>query len=353
MSAIPSWTVLPVIALALAIVVGRWILVDDTAADRAINRALTWYVGALALYGAAAAIGWAEAAQRLYLGCSALACASLYGFTWLLNGGAAEAAPRRQRRYDSVAAVTALAVLVGPMELVTAVWVAWGLPVLVSGLLITRACVRELRTAGATTHEKVAYSALLIVALHWVLSAIIMTVRAISGTTPQNSGIPWIVLSTASFVLLAALIAVPLVIAIMVRTGWDRNGRACRRLQPLWKDLTAAVPEVVLRYERTDGRASASRLYRMTVEIGDALMHLRQFAPDDGSTRTDTIHAYALRIAEAAELKRLGTPPSRTHHTRSTIRPPADDRSTELRNLLALSREWPRARAAAAMGKTV
>ncbi|PXX66643.1 hypothetical protein DFR70_103392 [Nocardia tenerifensis] len=85
----------------------------------------------------------------------------------------------------------------------------------------------------------------------------------------------------------------------------------------------------------------------MTVEIGDALLHLRQFAPDTVSSRAETIGDYALRIAQAAELKRRGIPaPGRTEHSHSVIRPPAEDRTAELRNLLALSRVWPPAQAA-------
>ncbi|MBF6125134.1 hypothetical protein IU504_06350 [Nocardia brasiliensis] len=82
----------------------------------------------------------------------------------------------------------------------------------------------------------------------------------------------------------------------------------------------------------------------MTVEIGDALLHLKQFAPAAEAPQGDTIGAYALRIAEAAELKRCGAP-AYAQPARGTIHPPADDRTMELRNLLALSREWPRARA--------
>ncbi|WP_373862755.1 DUF6545 domain-containing protein [Nocardia amamiensis] len=44
--------------------------------------------------------------------------------------------------------------------------------------------------------------------------------------------------------IITLLTAIPLVIAVLARARWDQPGVHCRRLHPLWRDLTTAVPEV-------------------------------------------------------------------------------------------------------------
>ncbi|MFC9358617.1 MAB_1171c family putative transporter [Rhodococcus sp. NPDC057014] len=55
-----------------------------------------------------------------------------------------------------------------------------------------------------------------------------------------------------------------------------RSRRVTRRLQPMWRTLTGAVPEVVLELRPADRRALSARgrLDRMSVEIRDAIMVL-------------------------------------------------------------------------------
>ncbi|WP_433635529.1 DUF6545 domain-containing protein [Nocardia sp. CA-120079] len=66
----------------------------------------------------------------------------------------------------------------------------------------------------------------------------------------------------------------------------DRDSRALRRLDPVWRDLTAATPGVVLRLRRRDRRGSstAERLHRRRVEIMDAAAIVGRWAvplPED------------------------------------------------------------------------
>ncbi|MFG1794455.1 MAB_1171c family putative transporter [Nocardia sp. NPDC049149] len=350
MTAIPYWIVIPAVVLAITVVVGRWVLVNDTAMDHRINRGLTWYVGAMALYGSAVALGLDGLAEKFFLSCGVMIGVNAFGFARTLNGGDAHAEPRGQRRYDLIAAGVALAVLIGPAWVFPTVWVGFEVLMVFSAVLIARACIRDLRVEGGTVAEKLAYSCLLIVVVYWMGSGTLVIVRAMAGIAPQDPGIAWVVLATASFVLLAALIAVPVVIAVMARMGWDRNGRACRRLRPLWLDLTSVVPEVVLRQERP--REPASRLYRMTVEIRDALLHLsRQHTPEFGAgpdVRAATSD-YALWIAQAVHSKARGSVAAASvDHGRSAMLPAAKDHTTELQGLLDLARAWPHARARAA-----
>ncbi|WP_461027878.1 MAB_1171c family putative transporter, partial [Streptomyces sparsus] len=67
-----------------------------------------------------------------------------------------------------------------------------------------------------------------------------------------------------------------------------------RRLRPLWSDLTAAVPEVVL-HERLLRRELRLRLHRRVVEIRDALLALQPHVTSAQRDRAD-------EIAEAAGL---------------------------------------------------
>ncbi|WP_069161963.1 MAB_1171c family putative transporter [Nocardia altamirensis] len=349
MTAIPYWIVIPAVVLAITVVVGRWVLVNDTAMDRRINRGLTWYVVAMVLYGSIAALDMDDLAERLFLGCGVMIGVNVVGFARTLNGGDAHTEPRGQRWYDLIAAVVAVTVLVGPAWVFPTVWVAFEVLMVFSAVLIARACIRDLRVEGGTPAEKMAYSCLLIVVIYWMCSGTLVIVRALSGIAPQDPGIAWVVMASASFVVLAALIAVPVVIALAARMGWDRNGRACRRLRPLWLDLTSVVPEVVLRQERP--REPGSRLYRMTVEIRDAVLHLsRHHLPDPGvghDLRAMTVSAYALWLAHAVQSKADGNA-AVVDPARAVPLPDTRDHTTELRSLLRLAREWPTARARAA-----
>jgi hypothetical protein len=119
--------------------------------------------------------------------------------------------------------------------------------------------------------------------------------------------------------------------------------------------LTAAVPEVVLLDDPSAPRDSASRLYRMTVEIWDALLHLKPYAPDASelgspSVTGDQVRAYALRAAGAARAKRHGRAPTPNASARGEVRAGKRDRRAELRFLIRLAREWPEAAAVVGYG---
>ncbi|MFI9406416.1 MAB_1171c family putative transporter [Nocardia sp. NPDC052316] len=350
MSDIPLWIVVPTAVIGIAVVVGRWLLVNETTLDRRINSALSWYAGALALYGSATTQHLDGLAPQLFLVGGVMAGAHVYGFARTLANGDTVAAPLRQRRYNALAMMVAIAVLVGPPTLFTAVWFGCTLLSMVSGLLVALACVRELRTAESSTTENLAYWGLLVVVLYWELTGIITIWRVMHGSAPQNAGIAWIAAAGIAFAVLAALISVPLVLAIMALIGWDSSGRACRRLRPLWRDLTDAMPEVVL--WQAPEPESASRLYRMTVEIQDAALHLRPYLPDlsaGQALRTQTSVAdHALRLAFAVQIKAHGNTFGYVTDSERYATPASGDRTSELRNLLDLAREWPKARARAA-----
>ncbi|WP_280428000.1 MAB_1171c family putative transporter [Nocardia brasiliensis] len=146
------------------------------------------------------------------------------------------------------------------------------------------------------------------------------------------------------------LVAGPVVGHLMELAGLDRDGRVCRRLRPLWRDVTAAVPEIVM--SPVDGprrRDTTARLLRMTVEIRDALLHLGPYlsvAPSSAESATTLpdseakLRDYACRLADAARSRRSGTLPPRTGVVPQPF-PTAQDFDTELRQLLDLARVWP------------
>ncbi|WP_069161962.1 MAB_1171c family putative transporter [Nocardia altamirensis] len=352
MNSAPSLLVAAFVVLVGLIVVGRWLFVHETITDHLINRALAWDAGALLLFCCCAAVGYRDLGQRLFLGVSAMALSKCIGCARLFDGADPRLVDERQRRYDVRAAVLGVFVILSALAEVAGVhmhrlidWeaIVWAITevfIFWIGLLLVRCCLRELRAASPTPRERLTYSALLFLGCYDIVSSAYTFMATATGTAPGYPGTLMAVASLVAVVLLVLLLAVPLFEALLVRAHLDFDGRQCRRLNPLWRDLTAAVPEVVLHTERP--RGSSSRLYRMTVEIRDALLHLKQFTAETGAVRTDDIRAYAVDIAEAAQRRRQGIQvlnPGTVMHLR------ADDRADELRNLLALSREWPRARA--------
>ncbi|MFD6160238.1 MAB_1171c family putative transporter [Nocardia sp. NPDC060256] len=339
-----------VIIFVLAIAGGRWWLVNETHADRLINRALTWDIGAVFAYGVVASIGYPDVGQRVFLAVGFLTLSSTVGFIALLGGADLRTTWRRQRGYDAVAvsagSVVLLCSLAGELGLFPAamravdwdglLWVAADVVLISVAVALGRACLRELRTA-AGTRETLTYWALLAVACYSACASVYRTLRTLSGASPQDMGTAWAVGAFSTLAILATLISIPLVNALLARAGLDRAGRYCRRLRPLWHDLTAAVPEVVLPLDHEDHPGSSARLYRMTVEIRDALLHLKPYVPDSSAVETTDLHAYARGISAAARLKSHGTPPT---YPGRAVPFPAGDRTTELGNLLALSRAW-------------
>ncbi|MFI7671158.1 MAB_1171c family putative transporter [Nocardia sp. NPDC049526] len=344
MNSVPVAPVVVIVGFVAAITIGRWFLVDETLSDRLINRALAWDLVGLLVFICVGRLGRAHLALDLFTIFGALAVANVFGFARLLDGTDARTAARRQRTYDGIAAAAGCVVLVGMLagreDWGPTVWSLTAVPTAWSGLLMTRACVRELRTAETPVKERLTYGALLFVAVYAVVSTVVSLVRTANGTRPDEPGLIWAIGTYATLVLLTALIAIPLWNALLARAELDRAGHCCRRLRPLWQALTDAVPEVVL---APPSSGSASLLYRMTVEIRDALVQLRPYAPDV-EAHTD-IREYARCIAWAVQAKAAGGPPVRAsgRATAFALR----DRADELRHLLDLAAEWPRARALA------
>ncbi|WP_280407643.1 MAB_1171c family putative transporter [Nocardia brasiliensis] len=357
MDSAPPACIAIVVVLGALVVGGRWSLVRDTIADRLINHALSWDLGSLLGYVSVAGLGYPEFGQRVFFAVGMLGLSYCFGFTMLLNGAEPRTVRSRQRRYNACAAITGIVWLAcasveaagvplhRALDWEGALWAVVGVAVAGIGLLLVRACLRELRSGGPARHEKLTYLGLLTFGAYCVGTSLDSALRAAAGA---SSGVPRPMLVIGTFLAalsLISLVAIPLIHALVRRAEWDRTSRHCRRLRPLWQDLTTAVPEVVLHAAGFDQQDSASRLYRMTVEIGDALMQLKYFAPVADSDHSDPMHGYVMRIAAAVDRKRRGAPGT-NHVPGPPILPPAVDRATNLANLLALSRAWSRVRGA-------
>lgn len=333
------------------IVAGRWYLLGRALLDRLVNRGLTWQLLALLLYPIADVTVSADFAQRVFLAVGLMTMANVHGFVTLLDRSDVEAATRRQPRYDACAALVAAGLLLysalgrpgaDVLDGETLIWLACDGWTLLLAVRLGRACLREIALVESLSwRERAAYAVLFAVATFWFVAAIAAVVRIVEGQRPDSPGTFWAVAAVVHFALIAVLISFPLFTALLARYEWDRPGRRCRALRPLWRDLTGAVPEVVLAEANPADRTAHSRLYRMSVEIWDALLHLKPYAPElTGGTMSD----YALSMAYAARAKSAGLPPS-APAPRTAVPVGAHDRGGDLRDLLELARVWPHARA--------
>ncbi|MFD0365981.1 MAB_1171c family putative transporter [Nocardia sp. GCM10030253] len=342
-----------VIAFVCAVTVGRWCLVNDSAADKLINRALGWSCLSVLFVTGGAGSEFADLAQRLFLVCGVLSLSSVYGLAGLFTRPDSGSALRRQRRYDLSAVVaggllmwTGLPVEPGFGWKSCVVWMIFNLPLALAGLGVIQASLREIRAENASMRARFAFSALMVAAAFWVYAPIADGIQVLGGGLSNSPGQHWTLMSCLTLSLVTSLTAVPMGNALLTRTGWDRTGRDLRRLLPLWRDLTAAVPEIVLPPRTGHSRDPDSRLYRTIVEIRDALLQLQQYVPPDGAADRH-VENYAVRIARAAQDKRQGAVPVMAAKGLDRRESVDRDMAGELSHLLDVARVWPRARARA------
>ncbi|MFI9633098.1 MAB_1171c family putative transporter [Nocardia sp. NPDC051929] len=361
-ASIPGIIAWPVVGFVAAVFAGRWLLVRDTIVDRLLNKLFGWGLLSLLLYRCGMTPGIASLAHQLALGCTVMSSMCLQGIVRIWALGAEPAAIRRRHRVCCTLAVasTAAILLAGTsarqdgrlVELTldtegVVVWTAFGLPLLLNVWLLARMCAHELRAGGIGLAGKLVCGTLIWAATLFGANLVLSTVWVVTGW--QGLGAQMVrVETTVTLCLLvdATLVAIPLVQTLLAMAELDRAGRAGRRLRPLWRDLTTAVPEIVLRPAAGEQADPETRLMRMTVEIQDALLQLGRYAPTSamagsGCPLTD----YAHQVAYAALAREAGAAPIGSSPARLPV--PAPDFDAGLRQLLDLARVWPVARAAA------
>ncbi|MGY5209534.1 MAB_1171c family putative transporter [Nocardia gipuzkoensis] len=380
-SPIPGLITWPVLAGLTLVLAGRWWLLRDSIVDRLIDGALAaavvehllreaWFEQFLTWLLPGDDSDVVNIARQLSLGATLLAISHIYGIAELWAGADPAHTWRRQRRYYLLAIIATVVILIAGTPARRAdrlidqalgwpavvIWVVFSLPLGATALLLGRVSVREIRAArDSTWQERALYTAVLGTVVGLGIVAVVYPLEALSSVmTGQPSLDPEMRWKAWSGFLLSAVgapsvVTVPLISALLAHFGWDRTGRYCRRLRPMWADLTAAVPEIVLERRRDhNGRTDpAVRLHRMTVEIRDSLLHLKRYSdsPDDLAATGGDPHISARRIAEAIAIKAAGHPPSASRFTfRHQVQPGARDLNAELRRLLALAEAWPEVR---------
>ncbi|MFD6157892.1 MAB_1171c family putative transporter [Nocardia sp. NPDC060256] len=368
-SGFTAWAVIGYVAM---VAVGRVLFTRDTILDRLINCLPLWSLAGLLLFRCTPRPRIGSVPIELALGCIVMIGMYLYA---VARAWESETDPetvwRRQWIYCSVGVVsTAVILLAAPLAVGDSVdgdfnwagivvWIAFEAPQAVTALVLARVCVREYRSGNLGTVAKVLCWLMVLACLPFWADQVLWIGQMIGGWQPFASHIDRVqVLLVNTAVVASTLFVIPVVGQLLARADLDRDGRICRKLQPLWRDVCAAVPEIVLS-PVVGGRArhdSTARLLRMTVEIRDALLHLGPYLPaDTGSARArrdesdGEIRDYAYRLAAAVCARRAGRLPT---NVRAVPKPflTARDFDTELRQLLALARVWPAARAGVVTG---
>lgn len=347
----PLWLAAPVVVFVCVVTTARWAFVNDTFVDRLVNWALTWVSIGIVFEECGAGTGYSWLTYRVFLGTGVLALGKIYGLATLFGGTDPQIAPRRQRIWDGFAALAAVTVTIsgrpsepaepGFLWRTVVIWSVFSVPIIAASVPILRALVQGIRADDARRRERFVYSAFALAVVFWLYATAASGWKVLRGGASDSPGAYWTVSSCLIFFVVTLVSAVPLAVTLSVRVGWDRASRDCQKLLPLWRDLTATVPGIVLD-SAIGGRGSESRTYRMAVEIQDALQHLKRYVPADETLDLEA-RAFARQMVRAAQRCSDGGPPVAASHERGG---PIDlDAAGELRHLIDLARAWRAVRA--------
>ncbi|MEV6138895.1 MAB_1171c family putative transporter [Nocardia sp. NPDC051990] len=355
-----GWLVLGYVGVITA---GRLILLRDTLIDQLVNRMLLWSIAALVCYRCTSTPSITNPVYVLALGCVVMTTMHLYVMArYVLAETGPMAVWQRLRRCGFVAAVATVVMLLAgmaardngrPVDLsahgpAVIFGIAYAAPLAVDMVVFLLAGIHELRR-GDLSAKMQAVCWTLGISGGFVLTSQTLSVAQLLTGRPYLG--PHLPRGELDFVLCltldVTLLAIPLFSTLLTLSGWDREGRIYRRLRPLWRDLTAAVPEIVLPADARHGADPVTRLFRMTVEIRDALLHLGPYLtaettqPQRKGELDWEITDYAHHLARAARARKAGQLPAVVG---SVPRLPvtAHDFDTELRHLLGLARVWPK-----------
>ncbi|WP_141809329.1 MAB_1171c family putative transporter [Nocardia bhagyanarayanae] len=322
---------------------------------------LLWGLLALLLYRWPETGPFAGVVERLAIGCVVLSTSYLVGIA-LVEGVNEDMSQvrQRERRYCAIAlASTATVLFAGwsadaeglPLDL----GIGWqgfllilsiSVPIAVNTVLFAIRGIRELWIGSHEGVEKLAGLVLFVVNLFAWTNQLLMMSQIVFGRPDLGPHLPrveWIF--TICIAANGALLALPLAASLGEAAGLDAAGRSCRRLRVLWRDLTEAVPEIVM--PPGVGTGSRGRLFRMTVEIRDAILHLGPYLPpvhgEDPSGGPGELDRFAHRLALATAARKAGVQPENPTGARLSGLP-AGDFDADLRQLRELARAWRRMR---------
>ena len=100
-----------------------------------------------------------------------------------------------------------------------------------------------------------------------------------------------------SITLVSLLAAMPVIPAIRARLKSDPSSRAAKRLEPIWRVLITAIPDLTL--DSTEGSVGIEREHRMRIECEDALLQLLPWMPASGFEKDRSPAERADAVADA------------------------------------------------------
>lgn len=357
MSSIPGAVAWPLLGYVVLVVIGRSLFVTEAVVDKLVNRLFLWSIAGLLLYRSALTPEIDSLAHQLALGCNIMTAMCLHSIAqlWVADIDA-DTMRRRQRWCTAIAAaLIALIVVAGtpargegrlvdlaftPDSLV--VWIAYSVPLSISAALLIRGCVHEIRYADLGRNAKIVAYGLIAGNMFFFANLGLSVGQLVTGWHGLGSHLMRMELAYFACIAVdATFVAVPLVRVLLVRAGLDSDRRTCHRLHPLWRDVTSAVPEIVLTPADSARDNSETRLLRMAVEIRDALLHLGRHIPDPPRLDSEwTLTTYAGQLAAAIDARKSGSIPL-TSGASVQLPPISRDFDAELRQLLELAAVWP------------
>ncbi|MBA8959327.1 MAB_1171c family putative transporter [Rhodococcus opacus] len=196
----------------------------------------------------------------------------------------------------------------------TAFCIAYALPILLAALLIAGISIRSVR-AAASGRDRWVFAAVIALSVFEVVSMVVVMIDGVMRTSAADDAVTESHAEAGVFLRLlvvaaGAVIALGPVLRVLLRRY--RSGRTARRLLPVWRTLTAAVPEVVFELRPEDRRALSARARRdrMEVEIRDAILVVDRYLPGDvGDPAASPVRAAATRLHLACLARAAGHPP--------------------------------------------
>lgn len=383
-SSVPGWLAWPLVVAMAAVIAVRYRWFNTTLYDTYFNNTLLLMLIAQLLRERVAEdlldrnrLLSITAAQHLSLLLVFFMAGEFMGFITRWSGLSPEQT-RARHRYHRLAAtvlaaaffaVTTRARIHGQLLEVSGGWdnvIAWGLyavlPVALAMQIISM-CMREIRRPDAKQRERIVAGAAIPIAVAIGITTTVAMFLELFEELGWAHTLDYR-LTTHAYIFFweaigtAAVAAIPIVLAVVAYLGWDSTSRMWCRLQRIRSDMLTAVPDAGLEiaFNSCGRRKTALELHQTTVQIRDAILRLRPYYPGLGGTESAAfLREYsvppkqnaeavaALQLAAAVRAKDGGVGPS-TEAT-EIVRSRSTTLDEETRELLALSRWWPRARA--------
>jgi hypothetical protein len=386
-SAVPGVIAWPLLVFMMAVVVARYVWLNDTAYDRYLNNTLGFMlivqllrehrVQQLLEYSGLCSV---TTTQQLSRGFMIPACTEFLGFTTLWSGRSEADTRTLYVRYRAAGVVSFVAFLAAAtparrahqtLETYTGWSGAWAWALYLTMLVVLsvqllRMCVAELRHSPTRRERLVAAAGIAVGLLIGFATgeALILPFTNRWGLTDATRlqlrfhGYNFFFEATGA----AAIAAVPFVMKLLAVWGLEPVSRNWRKLQPLRESMRAAVPESAFDVAGTGApgrRHTLLELHQSTVEIRDAALQLRSFRGEipaaeirhylKGNKIPSRHHVPAVRaltLAGAVRNKEAGVTP-KAFDAAEVVASRSTTLDEEIKDLLALARWWPAARAAA------